>query len=320
MNICLPVFLVAARAALAGPVIVAAGTKPEFSFTAENVCGLSGLTWCRDDLYYAVSDRQRAIIPLRITIDPANGQVTAAKVEAAVPVKTSMNDFEDIAWDAAGGLVFISAEKPAAIAGFTVSGKAAPAVNVPPVFLKARGNLSMESLTKNAALGRAWSANEDTLPADGAVSSPEAGGIVRLQEFDAAWKPRRQFAWRTEPSGMRFSGSGTGVTGMCLLDNGSLLVMERVINGLTLDVRLFLADFTGATDTTRLPALSATAFDPVQKRLLYRKAAGLTNWEGIAAGPRLTDGSQSLILVADSGDGTTHALLALKVKPVQEKK
>ena len=320
MNIRLPVFLVAARAALAGPLIEAAGTKPEFSFTVENVCGLSGLTWCRDDLYYAVSDRQRALIPLRINLDPATGQITAAKAEAAVPVKTSMSDFEDITWDAADNLVFISAENPAAIAGFTVNGKAALSVNVPPVFLKARGNLSMESLTKNAAVGRAWAANEDTLPADGAVSSPEAGGVVRLQEFDAAWKPLRQFAWRTERSGARFNGSGTGVTGLCLLDNGSLLVMERVINGLTLDMRLFLADFTGATDTAQLPALAGASFTAVRKHVLYRKAAGLTNWEGLAAGARLTDGSQSLILIADSGTGTTHALLALKVKPVEEKK
>lgn len=314
------VFLSAALTAPARPVIEAAGTKPEFSFTAENVSGLSGLTWCRDDLYYAVSDRQKAILPLRIALDRTTGLITAVKAEAAVPLKTSLDDFEDIAWDAAGGLVFISAEKPAAIAGFTVNGRAVPPVNLPPAFRKARRNLSMESLTKNAAAARAWAANEDTLPADGPVSSPEAGGVVRLQEFDAAWKPLRQFAWRTERSGARFRGSGSGITGLCLLDDGSLIVMERVIIGLTLEVRLFLADFSGAADTSRVPSLSSVSFMPAQKHLLYHKAAGLTNWEGLAAGPLLTEGSRSLILAADSGDGTTHSLLALKVKPDEAKK
>lgn len=307
-------FFLACRAAVAGPVIVAAVPKPEFSFTMENVCGLSGLTWCRDDLYFAVSDRLQAIVPLRISLDPATGGIIAAKGETVVPLKTALEDFEDIAWDAASNQVFISSEKPAAIAGFALNGKPGPMVNLPGVFLKARRNLSLESLTKNATVARAWTANEDALPADGAVSSPEAGALVRLQEFDAGWKPLRQVAWRAEKSGARFGGSGTGVSGLCLLDDGSLLVMERVVIGVTLEVRLFLADCTGATDTTTLAGLSGVAVTAAQKHLLYRKTTGLTNWEGLAAGPRLADGSQSLILIADSGKGKVHSLLALKVQ------
>ncbi len=313
------VFLFTARAILAGPRIEAAGGNPEFSFIAKNLCGLSGLTWCRDDLFYAVSDRQRAIIPIRITLDRMTGLITAAKVESVVPVKTTLDDFEDIAWDAARGVAFVSTEKPPAIAGFTLAGRPAPLAGLPRAYLKARPNLSMESLTKNAAAGRAWTANEDTLPADGAVSSPDSGGIVRLQEFDAGWNPLRQFAWRTGRSVMRFRGSGTGVSALCLLDGGSLLVMERVVVGVTLEVRLYHANFTGATNTAPIPALAGIEFAPAQKQLLYRKAAGLTNWEGLAAGPRLDDGSQSLILVADSGNGTVHSLLALKIQPPQKR-
>ncbi len=313
MTLRLAYFLAACRTASAGPVIVDAVQKAEFTFTAENVCGLSGLTWCRDDLYCAVSDRLQAIVPLRITLNPATGGIIAAKGEAVVPVNTPPEDFEDIAWDAASNQVFISTEKPAAIAGFALNGKSGPMVSIPGVFLKARRNLSLESLTKSAAVGRAWTANEDALPADGLVSSPVVGALVRLQEFDAGWKPLRQFAWRTELSGARFGGSGTGVSGLCLLDDGSLLVMERVIVGFTMEVRLFLADYTGATDTAKLPSLSGVAITPARKHLLYHKSSGLTNWEGLAAGPRLEDGSRSLILIADSGKGNVHSLLALKV-------
>ena len=225
MTLRLAFFLAACRAALAGPVSVEAVPKSEFTFTAENICGLSGLTWCRDDLYCAVSDRLQAIVPLRITLDPATGSIIAVKENAMVPVKTVLEDFEDIAWDAASNQAFISTEKPAAIVGFALNGKPGPMVSLPGVFLKARRNLGLESLTKNAALARAWTANEDALPADGAVSSPDSGSLVRLQEFDAGWKPLRQFAWRTERSSARFRGSGTGVCGLCLLDDGSLLVM-----------------------------------------------------------------------------------------------
>ena len=151
------------------------------------------------------------------------------------------------------------------------------------------------------------------------VSSSKAGGLVRLQEFDAAWKPLRQFAWRTDTSSLRIQGSGTGVTGLCLLPDGSLLVMERVFAGLMLEIRIFLADLSAATNTSAIPALEGAAIVPAQKQLLYKKVTGFTNFEGIAAGPMLNDGTRSLILTADSGNGTVHTLLALRLaSPAEE--
>jgi len=309
------VFLSAARACMAGLVISPAGKTPEFSLTVESVVGLSGLAWCRDDLYYAVSDKARAIVPLRVTLDQVTGGIIAARTEALVPVQTSASDFEDIACDATGGKVFISMEQPPGIEEFTVAGQPLGPVKLPAVFLTARGNIGMECLTRNAATGRSWTANQDTLNADGAVSSDKAGGLVRLQEFDAAMRPLRQFAWRTELSGFRVAGSGTGVTALCLLADGQLLVMERVVAGLTLEVRIFLAGLEKATDTSSLPALDGAAFTPAQKHLLFKWPCGFTNFEGMAAGPVLKDGSRSLILVADSGKGAVHQFLALKIAP-----
>jgi hypothetical protein len=306
-------YCAAARISLAGLVISPAGEKAEFSLKEESVVGLSGLAWCKGDLYYAVSDRAQALVPLRLTIDPATGMITAGKLEPPVAVKTAFSDFEDIVCDAAGERVFISAEGPPGIAGFTLAGKPLPPVKLPPVFLTARSNLSMEALTRDAATGHVWTANEDTLPGDGEVSSRKEGGLVRLQEFDAKWQPLRQFAWRTETSGLRVHGSGTGVSGLCLLPDGSLLVMERVLAGLIMEVRISLAVFEGATDTSRMPALAGVAFTPAQKVPIFKKITGFTNYEGIAAGPLLKDGSRSLVLVADSGEATTHTFMALKV-------
>ena len=50
------------------------------------------------------------------------------------------------------------------------------------------------------------------------------------------------------------------------------------------------------------------------KILLLDQATGFTNFEGMALGPKLADGSRSLILIADSNGGTTHALLPLKIR------
>jgi hypothetical protein len=210
-------------------------------------------------------------------------------------------------------------EGPPGIQGFSLAGKPLPPVKLPPVFLTARSNLSMESLTRDAATGHTWTANEDTLPGDGEVASRKTAGLVRLQEFDAAWKPLRQFAWRTETSSLRVSGSGTGVSALCLLPGGNLLVMERVFAGLSLEVRISLAGFAGATDTSKIPALAGMAFTSARKVPLFKKGTGFTNYEGMALGPALKDGSRSLILVADSGDSPTHTFMALRVMETKTK-
>jgi hypothetical protein len=307
-------FSVATSAGLAGPVIVPAGSQPNFSLTMKPPVGLSGLAWVRDDLYFAVSDRERAIVPLRLRLDPASGAITAGRIEPMIPVRTKAADFEDIVCDAAGGRVFISMEGPPGIEAFTFAGKSLGRVKLPDVFSTARKNTGMECLTRDAASGRAWTANQDTLNADGEVSSDKAGGLVRLQEFDAAMRPRRQFAWRTELSAYRIGGHGTGVTALCLLPDGNLVVMERAVARLTLEVRLFLAGFQGATDTSAIPALEGAAFTPAKKMRLFRWPCGITNFEGMAAGPLLNDGSRSLILVADSGSGALHQFLALRIR------
>ena len=298
----------------AGPVIVPAAAQPEFSRKLPGIVGLSGLAWCRGDLYYAVSDRQRALLPLRITLDPASGRITAVKMESPVPLPSPLRDYEDIACDAARGRVFLSTEAPPALAAFSLKGRTLPAPVLPRVFQSARRNLGMESLTRDTATGRFWTANEDTLPADGAISNDKSGGLVRLQEFAAAGQPTRQFAWRTETSGLRLAGSGTGVTALGALPGGELIVMERVVMGISLEVRLYLAGFTGATDTSQLPALAGAKFTPAQKTLLFKKATGLTNYEGLATGPLLAGGSRALILVADSGSADTHTFLALRLE------
>jgi hypothetical protein len=135
---------------------------------------------------------------------------------------------------------------------------------------------------------------------------------VRLQEFDAKGNAARQFAWRTDSPNAKLGGGGTGLTGLCALPGGELIVMERVVASLHLETRLYLATIGEATDISKTPDLANAKFTPVQKTLLFSKNTRFTNFEGIAAGPVLKDGSRSLILVADNGSGDTHVFMALR--------
>ena len=313
-----PVLLTAALTtalASAGPVtITPAGKTPEFTTVIKNVSEISGLSWCKDDLYYAVSDTQPGIFPLRLTIDPATGLLTAVRAEKTITVTTSLTDFEDIACDTAAGQLFISTERPPALTVFTLTGQSLKSPVLPPIYQQARFNKGMEALTREPSTGKIWTVNEDTLTPDGDASAATHGGLVRLQEFDAKGNPGRQFAWRSDSPDSKLGGGGTGVTGLCALPGGHLIVMERVVTSLHLEVRLYLATFgNDSTDTSKTPALASAKFTPVQKTLLFSKSTAFTNFEGIALGPTLKDGTRSLILAADNGRGDTHVFMALKI-------
>jgi hypothetical protein len=137
---------------------------------------------------------------------------------------------------------------------------------------------------------------------------------VRLQRFDSRFRPIGQFAYRTEPSAVRLSGCGTGVSDLALLPNGELLVLERVAKMLGLSAGIFQVEFKGASDTSRIARLEAANIKPVGKKLIFERATFTNNFEGIALGRELEGGWRSLILIADSGGDTTHYLMPLRIR------
>jgi len=285
-----------------------------FALKSDAVTDLSALVWIRGSSFYAVSDHSNALVPLTLKIDPATGRIASGEIGTPIPVPADESDFEGLTYVSASKAFYISAETGNAVLRFVPGQPRAIPQPVPAIFAQARNNLSLESLTWNDTAQRFWIANEEALLPDGPVSSASAGTLVRLQQFDAAFHPTVQYAWRTEPASMRFGGAGNGVSDLCLLPNGRLLVLERGFAGIGLQLRLFLADFQGATDTTRLPSLQGANCLPVKKTLLFQQPTGFVNFEGLALGPKLADGSYSLLVIADSNGGNTHAILPLKVR------
>jgi hypothetical protein len=279
------------------------------------VTDLSGITWEAEDRFWAVSDKKRALVPVQLKIDPASGQITAGEIGALVPVKTDLGDFEGVAWAPRSKRLYISGETGSGLRSFSLTGLPGPAIKLPPIFGHRRSNLGMESLTCDAARRVFWTANEEALPEDGAVTGPENGTLVRIHCCDSAGKTVHQYAWRTEAAKMRYGGAGNGVSDLCALPNGDLLVLERGFGTFGLQCRIFRADFREATDVRAMSGLAAgTGFIAARKELLFQQASGFTNYEGITLGPALAGGWHSLVLVADSNGGPRHAFLALRVR------
>jgi len=285
-----------------------------FSFEYERATDFSGITWAGGSDYYAVSDKVKGIFPLRISIEPSSGRILDAEFRPMLPVKTKLADFEGIAFVPKTRRLYVSAEAGNGIFGFDIARGVTFPVAVPPVFEHARNNKSLESLTFDATVGNFWTANEEALQGDGPVSGPERGTMVRLQKLDRRFKPVAQFAYCTECSGIRLYGGGTGVSDLALLPNGELLVLERVAGFLGISAEIFRAETRGVTDVSRIPRLDGADFKPAAKKLLFQRATLTNNFEGIALGPKLTSGWRSLILIADSGGGTTHYLMPLRIR------
>lgn len=302
-----------ATVACADTVIESVAGQPFFTFEYDRATDFSGLAWAGGSDFYTVSDKVKGIFPLRISIEPATGKITDVKVGAMLPVKTKLADFEGIAFDADKRTLAVSAETGNGIFGFNLANGTTFPVEVPKVFSRARRNKSLESLTFDPGAGNYWTANEEALDGDGPVSQPDRGTVVRLQKFDRRFRPLAQFAYRTEPSAFRIYNSGTGVSDLALLPTGELLVLERVV-GIGLAAKIFTVDFRGATDTSKIPKLDGADFKIAGKKLLFDRATLTNNFEGIAFGPKLEGGWRSLVLIADSGGGTTHFLMPLRIR------
>lgn len=288
--------------------------QQSFSFEYHAATDFSGLTWAGGSDYFTVSDKVRAIFPMTIALDPASGKITGASIGTAMPVKTKLGDFEGVAFVPDARRLYVSCETGNGIFGFDLKTRTLLPVAVPPIFSKARNNKSLESLTYDSTVKNFWTGNEEALSCDGPMSGAGKGTVVRLQRFDARFRPAGQFAYVTEASAFRVSGGGTGVSDLALLPNGELLVLERVVGAFGLSVKIFRAELRGASDISKVPALEGADFKPAAKTLIFSRATLANNFEGIALGPKLAGGWRSLILIADSGGGTTHYLMPLRIR------
>lgn len=117
-----------------------------------------------------------------------------------------------------------------------------------------------------------------------------------------------------EPSGAVVN----GLTDLLAIDPaGHFLSIERAAGLRGLQVKLYQLATGGATDTSTIPSLSGdvSGSSPIRKQLVLDFAEtplAVDNLEGMTLGPRLPDGSQSLLMVSDNnfeGDRATQLIL-----------
>jgi len=128
--------------------------------------------------------------------------------------------------------------------------------------------------------------------------------MLRLQSFGNDLQPREQYWYRTDSSAVKGTKGRSllGVSGMAALDDGRIIVMEREARktskniGSFIHIKLYIVDPSQQQPGELLPKQLLTEFRT--KINLTRRS--FANYEGICVGPKLKDGRQLLLLVADS--------------------
>ena len=272
---------------------------------------LSGITYAGGTTYYGVGDNgDRSIWQIYTSLDTRTGRIRSSQVTGGIAAPGMGSDSEGIALGPDGNTVWISDEVASSITEFSLAtGLKVGSVAVPNIYRPSnvQNNMGLESLSYG--LGKLWTANEEALKPDGALSTTSAGSWVRIQEFDGPdLTPGTQYAYRTDPISRMspfITVERSGLVDLLALPNGDVLALERELGGCLphFRSRVYLVDFAGASDVTNVSSLSAGGFTAVGKSLLWQGNTGFGNFEGITLGPHLSNGSYTLLLVSDNGSG-----------------
>lgn len=300
---------------------------------------LSGVTWVPGtSTYLAVTDDQPTLYGLAVAIDPASGAIASATTTGELSLRLAdglplppSRDLEGVALAAGGGSVFVSDEGGMRIREHSLAnGHALSEISTASdaalgVFASRRSNLGWESLTRAPDTNVLWTANEEALAVDGPSGAGATSTRVRLQALATDGTSLGQWAYVVSGDIVADTVGNTnaGVSDLVALPGGSLLVLERsagLVSAPDLDFRnrIFLVDFTGASDVSGRASLTGGGFTSATKTLLWEGLFTSDNFEGIALGPALANGDRSLLLVSDDGAGFDQSLYALRLVGVPE--
>jgi 3-phytase/alkaline phosphatase D len=190
-----------------------------------------------------------------------------------------------------------------------------------------RNNLAFESLTISPDQKTLYTATENALFQDGPFATTTNGSRSRILQYNlTSGQPEKEYLYITDAVAVApnptTAFSTNGLVDLLAIDNrGTMLAVERSFSlgvpGTGNTIKIYEVSLQGATDISTINSLSTlsesqlAAIKPVQKRLLLNLddlslPRGTDNIEGITFGPKLADGSQSIVLVSDNNFSPTQ--------------
>jgi hypothetical protein len=287
-------------------------TLDEQSFAGTNVGGLSAITYDPTrDLYYSLVDREQRTFSrfYTLSLPLEQGKLGEPKVFDV----TTLYDFEDKELGGGeidgegiaitnGGEIFVASEYGPSIHRFSLDGRMLAKPPVPQKFLvgpKGEGqeNAAFEGLTLSPGGPSMFAITQEPLSSDG--EDPEGRKRIRLLRYENrgtngyGYQPSKEYFYLSEPN--------RAVGDIAAISENDLLILEH-------DNRIYRVSLAGAENVSGEQNLSKSGLEPIEKEPLVNvNACPLgddsqpANYEGLALGPALPDGSQTLILQSDDG-------------------
>lgn len=281
----------------------------------------SGLTWLGGDHYAVVSDKasESGFFVFRIQIDTVSGDIKDIVNEGFRSSGEVNKDEEGIAFFPKDSTLWISREADNTVLEYGLNGKqTGRGLSIPSVFSTATPAYSFEALTYNAHTHRFWTTSESTLRPDGrqADAKNQVKNRLRFQSFDDSFVAKEQYAYLMDAPDNHSSAANyaMGVPAMAALDNGCLLILEREFLVTPSKFGSYVANKIYCVDPIQSMTISQDKVldtgSPYMKKVLIATwktslslfHQNLANYEGMCLGPRLMDGSQVIVLCADSQD------------------
>ncbi len=190
-----------------------------------------------------------------------------------------------------------------------------------------RNNAAFESLTISPDQKTLYTATENSLFQDGDIATTANGTRSRIVQYNlSSGQPEKEFIYVTDPVALPANPttafSTNGLVDLLAIDNkGTILALERSFStgapGTGNTIKIYEISVQGASDISNINSLASLtpeqlkALQPAQKKLLLnlddlKLATGLDNVEGLAFGPKLADGRQSIVLVSDNNFSATQ--------------
>lgn len=248
----------------------------------------SGIAWLGGDKYAVVSDKSanEGFYIFTIDIDSVTGNIRNVVCEDFVECGKGNRDLEGIAWMPERGWILMCGEKDNMIRAYNRNGKSI-GVDIPKHLAHTNlpGNSGLESLSYNAATKRLWTCNETA--------------SVTLVAYDDAFNIRDSFPYAMDApkkDGTKAAAYAHGVSEVCAMDDGSLLVLEREFYvpkakiGSSVVCKLYRYN----------PSKQQKMLIEEWKTRLNLLARSLANYEGMCLGPCLADGRRVVVMIADS--------------------
>lgn len=279
----------------------------------------SGITRISDSKYAVVSDKSEkdGFFVFNILIDSVSGDIIDIKTIGFHHNGTANRDIEGIVFYPENNTVFICGEEDSSIFEYDLDGKrTGRQMDIPTILRKSSKNYGFESLAYNENTKTFWTSTESTIPADGmqATSKNNVRNKIRIQSFDKNLKAKSQYAYLmgapTVTKDVR--NYALGISDITALDDGKLLVLERELCvpkikiGAFANCKIYVVNPQKAKEIMpNEPISEASEF--LEKRLLYEWKTrfgvlknSFANYEGMCMGPKLADGTQTIILISDS--------------------